>query len=216
MFYLIKDDYSAKISEEFISLIKEIKDIKTLDSSALSLIDSSFKKFTGISSGFANSVSEENLLEHIKKDGKIQGLHCAIISALLYEEGRLYDSAGNISEAAKRYFKGFSIILNIFTLELDCEIEGYETIAKNLAEAVETFDLIPEEQKKIFAYYNLTGAYSKAEDYLYNLLETEEEHSFAEKTLKQFYSDLLTKTDEELINGNLPRSEIVEALNELH
>lgn len=215
MFYLIKDDYSAKISEEFTSLIKELKDIKTLDSTALSLIDSSFKKFIGISSGFVNSVSEENLLEHIKKDGKIQGLHCAIISALLFEEGRLYDSAGNISEAAKRYFKGFSIILNIFTLDLDCEIGGYKAVAHNLAEAVETFELIPEEQKKLYAYYNLTGAYSKAEDYLYSLLDVKEEHSFAEETLKQFYSDLLSKTDEELLNGNLPRAEIIEALNEL-
>lgn len=212
---MIKDDYSAKISEEFISLIKEIKDIKTLDTNALSLIDSAFKKFLGISSSFANSVSEENLLEYIKKDGKIQGLHCAIISALLYEEGRLYDNAGNTSEAAKRYFKGFSIILNIFTLNLDCEIEGYKTAAGNLAEAVETFELLPEEQKKLFTYYYLTGNFAKAEDYLYSLLDIPEEHLYAEKTMHEFYTNLLDKTDEELLNGNLIRAEILEALSRL-
>lgn len=216
MFHLIKDDYSAKISEEFTSLIKEIKDIKTLNTDALSLIDSSFKKFIGISSGFANSVSEENLLEHIKKDGKIQGLHCAIVSALLYEEGRLYDNAGNTAEAAKRYFKGFNIILNVFTLDLDCEIKGYEVVADNLAKAIETFELMPYEQKKLFTYYNSVGVYSKAEDFLYNLLDTPTEHEWAKKSIKEFYNNLLDKSDEELLKGGLPRAEIIEAISELN
>lgn len=214
MFYLIKDDYSAKISEEFISLIKEIKNMDMLSTDVLTLIDTSFKRFLGISSGFANSISEADLLEHIKKNGKIQGNACVIAAALLYEEGKIYRNSKDFNEAYKRFFKGFSLILNIFTLDLDCEIEGYKKTAADLAAAIEGFELFPSEQKKLFTYYNSTGNYSKAEDYLYELLDSKEENSFAKESLKEFYNNLLTKNDEELINGNLPRGEILEALEQ--
>lgn len=215
MFYLIKDDYSAKISEEFISLINEIKNMNSLNTDVLSLIDISFKRFLGVSSGFVNSVSEKDLLEHFKKNGKIQGNACAIAAALIYEEGKIYESEHNYNDAYGRFYKGFSLILNIFTLDLDCEIEGWKNTADNLAEAIEAFKLYPEEQKKLFTFYYLTGTYSKAEDYLYELLDCEKEKSFAEEALNEFYKNLLTKSDSELSEGNLPRAEILSAIEDL-
>ena len=210
---MIKDDYSAKVSEEFLSLIKEIGNLNNLKSEVLTLLDSSFKKFVGISSGFANTISDEDLLKLMEKNHNVQGSLCAIAAALLFEEGKVYERENNHSEAYSRFLKGFNLILNIFTMNLECEIEGYKGTAFSLANNLEKFELFPEEQKKLFTYYNLTGVYSKAEDYLYELLDNPSEKSFALESIKHFYNNLLKKSDKELTEGNLPREEVLEAMS---
>ena len=211
MISLIKDDYSAKISEQFTSLLKEIKNLRSLKFEKLELIDNCFKKFIGISSNFVNKISDEDLLQLLEKNNKLQGNLCAICAALLYEEGNLYIDT-NSSEAYSRYLKGFIVILNIFTENIECEIEGYYETAFKLASKLEELKLLPKEEEMLYKFYKSTGKYSKAEDYLYYLYD----NSFVEKNqIIDFYEELLSKNDNELIDGNLSREEILSAINEL-
>ncbi|WP_373854711.1 DUF6483 family protein [Clostridium arbusti] len=212
MFYLIKDDYSAKISQEFLSLIKQIKDAKHLKLESLSLIDTAFKRFLGFSSSFVNSVSEKDLLNLMKKNDEIQGIQCAIGAALLFEEGNIFYDEEKYNEAYFRYSKAFNLISNIFVLNLDCELEGYIELSEEIAGAVENFETTSEDQEKLFYLYKSIGIYSKAEDHLYDLMNDPLKKEFAKNKLKEFYNELLEKKDEDLIQGNLPRHEILESL----
>lgn len=209
---MIKDDYSSKISQEFLSLIKQIKSIKNLKLEAFTLIDTAFKRFLGFSSSFVNSVSENDLLNLIKKKDEIQGIQCAIGAALLFEEGNIFYNEEKYNEAYFRYSKAFNLILNIFTLNLECELEGYKELSEDIAGAIENFETTSEDQEKLFYLYKSIGIYSKAEDHLYDLIDNSDKKEFAKNKLKEFYTELLKKNDEDLIKGKLPRQEIMEAL----
>lgn len=72
--------------------------------------------------------------------------------------------------------------------------------------------------EKIFQYYRITGRYSKAEDLLYSMID---KSSYIDKKRlieegNMFYKNILSKTDEELENGNLPRNEVLDGMNELN
>ena len=210
---MIKDDYSAKISQEFLSLIKQIKNLKALKLEALDLIDTAFKRFLGFSSSFVNSVSEKDLLNLMKKNDEIQGIQCAIAAALLFEEGNIFYNEEKYNEAYFRYSKAFNLISAIFTLKLECELEGYKELSLEISDAIENFETTWEDKKKLFYFYNSLGAFSKAEDHLYELVHDIDNKDFTENELKEFYLELLKKSDDDLIKGNLPRNEILEALN---
>lgn len=209
---MIKDDYNSKMSKEFLSVIKQIKDVKGLKLEAFTLIDKAFKRFLGFSSGFVNSVSEKDLLNLMKKDDKIQGIQCAIAAAFLFEEGNIFYEEEKYNEAYFRYSKAFSLIYNIFSLQLECELESYRELSKEIVSAFEKFEFSSEDQEKLFYIYKSLGVFSKAEDYLYDLIKDPQRKDFTENNLKEFYNNLLIESDEDLVKGNLPRNEILEAL----
>lgn len=212
MFHLIKDDYSAKVSDQFNSLIKEIRNINNLHTDKLSLIDTSFKKFIGLSSAMINSMSESDVLNLMKKNGTLDANYCIIAAALLYEEAIIFDKKDDYDGAYVKYTKAFHLILNIKCLGLECEIAGYADIMKNVSSALEDFHLPLDIKKDLINYYELCGDYSKVEDNLYDLLEKPDTSLFAKEKLEKFYKNLLLKDDFNLENGNLPRNEILEAL----
>ena len=62
-------------------------------------------------------------------------------------------------------------------------------------------------------FYELTGQFGRAEDALFDLLDRAGPE--AEEFAHALYDRLLAKPDEELAAGNLPRSEILEAVAQL-
>lgn len=212
---MIKDDYSAKMSDQFNSLIKEIRNINNLRTEKLTLIDSSLKKFIGLSSIMINSMSESDVLNLMKRSGSLDANYCIIAAAFLYEEALISDKKKEYNISYIKYSKAFHLILNIKSSHLECEIAGYEDIMKNVSSALEDFHLPINIHKDLITYYELSGEYSKAEDKLYDLLEKPDTNFFAKKKLAEFYNNLLLKDDLTLANGNLPRSEILEALERI-
>jgi len=57
------------------------------------------------------------------------------------------------------------------------------------------------------------GRYAKAENALYAILDSHA--GFADEG-RRFYERLLTKSDEQLAAGNLPREEVLEGMSNLH
>ncbi|WP_026884813.1 DUF6483 family protein [Clostridium akagii] len=212
---MIKDDYSAKVSDQFNSLIKEIRNINNLHTEKLSLINTSLKKFIGISSIMINSMSESDVLNLMKRNGSFDANYCIIAAALLYEEAIIFDKKDEYLKAYSKYSKAFYLILKIKSLNLECEIVGYQDIMKNVSSALENFHLPFNIRKDLITYHELSGEYSKAEDNIYDLLENPDTHSFAKEKLKEFYNNLLLKDDLTLEKGNLPRGEILEALEKI-
>lgn len=212
---MIKDDYSAKVSDKFNSLIKEIEDVNNLHTDKLALIDASFKKFLGVSSLIINSMSNKDVLVLMNRSDKLDGNYCLIAAALLYEEALIFEKDDLLSEAYSKYEKAFYLIFNMKTSNTECEIAGYEKMMHNISLSLEKFHLPIEVKKNLITYYELNCEYSKAEDNLYDLLDDEPSHVFAKEQLKNFYQCLLEKDDLTLESGGLPRNEILEAIEAL-
>ena len=101
----------------------------------------------------------------------------------------------------------------ILTKELPAPEDYYERVdfmIKNLA----LLEFPDQLKLKVFEYYEFSGRYSKAEDILFELIESDFKN--IHNTGKQFYRDLSLKTDDELINGNFSREEIEDGLEEIN
>lgn len=212
---MIKDDFTTKMSDKFTSLIKELKDVSALHSDKLSLIDTSFKKFVGLSSSIVNSMCNSDILELMKRNDKLDGNYCLITAALLFEEALVFEGENKVNEAYLKYEKAFFLIYNMKALSIECEIAGYESFMENIASSMENFHLPLEAKNNLIHYYELNSQYSKAEDNLYDLLEEADNKSLVKEKLKTFYAKLLEKDDAKLAAGNLPREEILEAMEGL-
>ncbi len=88
-----------------------------------------------------------------------------------------------------------------------------KTIEKRIAE---TITLEYKVKLLVLKFYGRIGKYGKAEDVLYELLEEKQYSSEIVAMGIDFYKNLLSRSDEELSNGNLPRDEVEEALSHLN
>lgn len=215
MFQLIKKNISKLMSEEFKSNIDKIHKLKDLNKNAFPAIDDSFKRFSGMSSSFINSVSIKDLLNFLKTNNMPDGNKLIIVSALLFEEGTIFEyRENNISKAFFRYERAFELIYTVFNEDLECNIENYKSLSYSVVERLTQYELNTESLKKLFQYFKLTGNYAKADDCIYELMHSSTSNNFME-TAVSFYRELLDKSDEELSKGNLKRSEVEEYLKEL-
>lgn len=102
------------------------------------------------------------------------------------------------------------------------KVEGLPLIKikmDKLIKLLDTESYIPDElNEKLFQYYRIVGSYSRAEDLLYNMIDSstciEEKKRLTEEGIL-FYKNILNKTDEELEHGNLPRNEVLDGINTL-
>lgn len=204
------------MSEEFTSCIDEIHKLKDLDKNAFPVIDNSFKRFSGMSSNFVNSVSITDLLNFLKTNNMPDGNKLIIVSALLFEEGTIFeDTENNISEAFFRYERAFELIHNVFLGELDCDIENYKDLSDTVTQRLMQYELNEETFKKLFQYFKITGNYAKADDCIYEIMNSDDNKDSFKEEAENFYRELLSKSDEELSKGNLKRAEVEDYLSQL-
>ncbi|MBO0783785.1 MAG: hypothetical protein J2P37_33660, partial [Ktedonobacteraceae bacterium] len=81
---------------------------------------------------------------------------------------------------------------------------------------LEAYELPAIIKERLFAYHEQNGAYDKAENILFELLEDMPGNQELRAQGLAFYTRLLQQSDADLAAGNLPRAEIEEGLAQLH
>ncbi|MGH2509758.1 MAG: DUF6483 family protein, partial [Ktedonobacteraceae bacterium] len=122
------------------------------------------------------------------------------------------------------YLKACNLFLEVlYKRNHSKEIEKITEI-EELLDKLEDFEIPLRTQQLLFWYFDYTGQYGKAEEMLFDMLESEAEEDFedvedAPSLLEKgeaFYASLVGKSDEALAAGNLPRTEISAGLARLH
>jgi len=77
------------------------------------------------------------------------------------------------------------------------------------------YELPIEIQEKLFSYYENVGKYDKAEDVLFDVLDTHSANGEMIERGRAFYTRLQARSDVELLMGNLSRTEVAEGSAQL-
>jgi len=175
-------------------------------------IESAAKTLVGLDLNLIKILNVEDVLKLMKTSDVYAG-RCLISAELLKEYGDILGEKERINESIDIYIKSLWLYLEtILTKELPEPEVYYDRInflIKNLTTPETDTDL----KLKIFEYYEFSGQYSKAEDVLFELMDSDTEGIKA-KALK-FYERLQLKTEEELVNGNFSREEVEESIEEI-
>lgn len=164
-------------------------------------------KHCGISGEMANSLEISSLLDMLPDDALFA------LSELFYVRKKAFELDDD--EAEETLYKSLRMLLKVGNRNLLCEmrkermLELYNTVYDRLT---------AEDLAAVFSFLVLADDYAKAEDVLFDALDTvtgEAAAMLLRHGIVAFERLNAQNTDSELARGGLPREELLQAINEL-
>lgn len=201
--------------EQFARFLAEIirkKDTGKFEE-ATAEIQTASKRFIGLGYEIILGLPDDTLIDLLSLGSELDVYKCHAAAELLKTDAEICEKQADTMGAAIRYQKSLYLLLQCFErLDRDTKMQSEKSI-DYLLEKTSDHDLPSALKYKLIKYYEVVGRYSRAEDLLFDLVNSDEpgiiDYGIA------FYGRLLSKSDEELKDGNLPRREVEESLREL-
>jgi len=208
---MLTKDYIMRMIDTLVKVIERVLHLKEIEdfNGALDEIDKVTKELFGFDRNFINNLSDAQLVKMVSASEVLIAPNCYLLGALFKEEAEIFRLQNREDASIELYERA----LNLFVEGLrnsGAEIEeGHLNKIKGVVDILENESVTIDTEESLFFYYEFTGAYDKAENLIYDLIEYD--NKYIENGIS-FCERLLKKDDNELINGNLPREEIAESL----
>ena len=214
---MINKDYILRMAEKFgraLAIILHLREYNKYEE-ALLYVDDQLLQATGLTSSFINSVSDEMLIQAISPLGVLNVEKCLWIAVLLKAEGEIYEEQAKTNESYYRYIRSLRLYLLLLPHEASLQDSNLANDIQELLNKLEEYELPIEIQEKLFSYYENVGKYDKAEDVLFDVLDTHSTNGEMIERGRAFYTRLQARSDVELLMGNLSRTEVAEGSAQL-
>ena len=214
---MINKDYILRMAEKFgraLAIILHLREYNKYEE-ALLYVDDQLLQATGLTSSFINSVSDEMLIQAISPLGVLSVEKCLWIAVLLKAEGEIYEEQAKTNESYYRYIRSLRLYLLLLPHEASLQDSNLANDIQELLNKLGEYELPIEIQEKLFSYYENVGKYDKAEDVLFDVLDTHSANGEMIERGRAFYTRLQARSDVELLMGNLSRTEVAEGSAQL-
>lgn len=179
-------------------------------------IDEAYRELFGLDARLAGIVPHQFLRDKISAGDRLDGHRGLALAVLLREDAQLQLDRGLPDEAESRLVGSLAVFLATAKHgALPPEHPGlYDAHA--VLNQLDPGALPGEVAFDLFQFYEDEGEYASAEDVLHELIASSPAPHALIKEGIAFYEWLLTREDEELEAGNLPRAEVIEGLSRLN
>ncbi len=212
---MLQRDYLMKMTQILVTVLAKVlfhKEKKNY-AEAEAEIETAAKTLVGLDLKLIKILSIDDIMKLMKTSDVYAG-RCLISAELLKEYGDILGEKGKHEESINIYFKSLWLYLEtMMTRELPEPSEYFARI-DFLIKSLSALEFSDELKFKIFEYYEFSGQYSKAEDILFEMIDSGFE-GIKDKGIK-YYKRLQLKTDEKLNKGNFSKEEIEESLEEIN
>lgn len=212
---MLQRDYLMKMTQMLTTVLTKVLFNKEKKNyiEAEKEIESAAKTIVGLDLNLIKILNVEDVIKLMKTSDVYAG-RCLISAELLKEYGDILGEKDRINESIDIYIKSLWLYLEtMLTKELP-EPEIYFDRVNFLIKSLTTAGSDTSLKIKIFEYYEYSGQYSKAEDILFELVDSDAE-GIKDKALK-FYERLQLKSEEELVKGNFSLEEVEESIEEIN
>ena len=213
---MIRKDYIMRMIEQLARALGKIMGFKNAGhyKEALEEIKKSGELFVGLDAQVIETSSDTGLIALLRRGHSgVDLVKCLALAELLKEQGEIYELQHEPDKSYGSYVKSLSLFLEATAVDKKSELADYAPKVDFIVGKLAQYELPERVMRKLFGYYETTGRYADAEDVLHELIETNESEAAGEGVA--FYERLLTRPDDELTRGNLPRDEVAEALQAL-
>ena len=214
---MVNKDYILRLAERFGRYLAIILRLRKFDQreEALIYLDDLLLNTTGFTSRFLNSLSDEMLIQVHSPLGNLN-IEAALWSALLLKaEGEIYEEMGQTNESYYRYLKSLHLFLAVLHHENITSDSQFSLAIIDVIKRLDDYELPQSIKSGLFTYYEHIGNYASAEDILFEQLEHAPDDQGLIDRGQAFYHRLSTKSDADLMAGNLSREEIEEGLAQI-
>lgn len=219
-----QEDYLMRVLEAFGRTIGKLAaDVFELTKTgnyaeAHAMIDQMARQLIGLPTEGLVRLRHENLLDHlVRQQGESWAETAQHLAVLLREDALVYAMEGEETAVVTRRLTALHLWL---TLAVHQERFSHDEQIDDLAEMLADYQLPGQTYAALLVYYEQRGEYGRAEDVLYDWLDSEVAlHDLNSVNPVEmgvnFYRRLLARSDAELAQGNLPRPEVEAGLAEL-
>jgi len=211
---MFRKDYLLQMVEDMVEMVGKVFGLKQQKKYAEALweIDDLLSKNFRLNSKLLNSLSVEDIIEMFRLGGGIEADKLQTIARLLQEEAGVYLDMEQKDEGLTRLMKSLHLYLYADLHGADHTMLKLPERVAELKEQTKGYRLPAKTDKLLLSYDEERGRYDEAENALYRLLDQRE---ITEEEGLAFYQKLLTRSEEELEAGGLPREEVLEGAEEL-
>ena len=215
----MRRDYILRMVETFANALARI--VGQIEArqfpQASARIEQAFNELIGSGAETVAQLSETELIARLTLDGPTHLVRdkTFILIALLREAAQLHAGEFQLESATACRVKALNILLMVQMQDVDLQMPQFVPTIDMLRDELGDEPLPLRTLAALWRHYERIGAYARAEDELYALLEAEPMNESWRVEAVGFYQRLLLHADSELDAGNLPRAEITAALAEL-
>ena len=216
---MIRRDYILRMIEEFMQVLARINALKReqLWQEAGNVIDDEFKRLVGCGAQALMQLSDTELLAKIIQGAPTQVLHqkAQLLTTLFKEAGDVATAQNRIEEGRSCYLKGINLLLETLAHSDPSDFPDFVPRVETFVIALQDAPLPLTTQARLMQHYEQVGAFGKAEDVLFAMLESEPNEPGLLNFGISFYQRTARQSDASLSDGNLPRAEVNAGLAEL-
>lgn len=216
---MLQQDYILRMIEKFAQLVAKIVGLTNGEDfdSAKEVIAKSTEELVGMT---PEEVCQQSELKLVGKllGGKqtLEGrARCFVLVALLNEAGTVQSRLGEDDRSREFKLKALNILLAVRNFAEEDVVPDFVPKIDDLVSQLKEDGIPPRTLASLMQHYEFVGAFSRAEDCLYELIEIVPDKRPALRLGSAFYHRLLPKSDVELEDGKLPRGEVESGLAEL-
>jgi hypothetical protein len=209
---MIRRDYLFRMVDECLQVLTRslrLREEGQLEAARAEL-DGGIRDLTGMDLAQILLLSDAELTALLVQGGPTQVLRQKgmLLVALLRGAGDNLRAESRTEESRQCYLRALNLQLQILTREGLFDFPEFVPRVEELAGELSDEALPLETGLGLLQYYEQAGAFAKAEDALFALMEAHSERPGLAAFGIQFYERVLRQSDEALERGQLPRSEV--------
>ncbi len=216
---MIRRDYVLRMIEEFMQALARLRSLKQSQrwAEAGDELDAEFKKLIGEGAESVGRLSETDLLARLMRDGPTHLVRDKTLRlvTLLTEAGEVAASEQRLEESRGCHLKALHLLLAVLGRDEVFEWPGFVPKVEWLRERLRNEPLPLRTLALLMQHHERTGAFAKAEDELFAMLDAEPDNPAIVEFGRTFYHRLLAQNDAMLNAAGLPRAEVAEGFKQL-
>jgi len=180
-------------------------------------VDKELEQLVGVNAVTVSQLSQTELLARVIRGESTLAVKekTLFVSALLKQAGDIAVGEDKLEDGRACYLKGLQLLLDALSEPDVREFPEFTPQVEMFTLALADAPLPFQTAGSLMLHYERTGQFAKAEDTLYSMIELQSDNLDLLEFGIGFYKRLLTKSDDALIVGNLPRDEVESGLSEL-
>lgn len=211
---MLRQDYLMRMVEiltQALSRILFLRDAGRIDA-AIDEIRDTARQLLGVDLVMVDKLAGDDTMALLGTGGHFDAAKCFASGMLLKLHAEIMETQDGEAATIRRFIKSLRLLTESILDAGNPLSDDHVGAIESLWHRVREYELPPGLQSKTIRALELSGRFDLAEDLLFDLLETDDT---AVGMGIGMYERLLTKTDRELEQGNLPRTEVEESLAEL-
>lgn len=216
---MIRRDYILRMLAEFFEMLSRIRGLQKnqLWDQARQLTDEEFQRLVGLGAAAVAQLSETELLARVIQGETTLAVRekTLILATLLKEAGDIAAGQEKYIESRAYHLKGLDLLLGVLAREDIFEFPEFVPRVEAFVQVLSDGPLPLTTQAMLMQQYERSGAFGKAEDILFSMMEEAPQNVGLLDFGIAFYQRLRSQSNDALAAGNLPRGELDAALTQL-